>query len=168
MRRALSLLLLSLLGCAGRASAPSPAPPAKADAPVVVEPAHVRVVVPVEDRACGNVALPPIRSVIVVPAAFVERALAPVVHAACSCSRRGETLRLSALIVPEAGVVTAHAVDDEAADACVQLTLDGRFEAFELKSDCIDCGPKRFAVFHGSPPPPPPRSRITYPLTLVH
>lgn len=167
MRRCRLLLLLPLLGCATPpARAPETNLPAEADFPA--ETRTIRVVVPLADPACEDVRLPPIRSVVVVPPDSLSRALAPVVRAACSCSRAGETVRLSALIVPEAGLVTAHAVDDEGADACLQQALDGRFVPFGLESDCIDCGPRRLPVFHGSTPPPPPRSRIVYPFTLVH
>lgn len=101
----------------------------------------------------------------------MTRALEPVVRAACACSRSGDRVRLTAVIVPEAGAVTAVA-EGEAVNACIQRTIDGRFDPpFEIGTDCIECGPKRFPIFRGSAAPRPTKpepSRVTYPFTLVH
>ncbi len=101
----------------------------------------------------------------------MTRALAPVVHAACSCTRSGDRLHVTSHITFDAGMVSAVAPDDAAVDACLQKTLEGHFApAFAIGSDCIDCGPKRYPVFRGSTSPaaPSPRTRVVYPFTLVH
>jgi hypothetical protein len=125
-------------------------------------------IAPVEDPACERVEFPSVRSVIVVPGEVLGRAMAPVVRAACACSRSGATVRLTTVIVPEDGTVTATVAGDERVDACLQQRLVGRFEPFALGTDCIECGPKRYGVFRGADPPERKASRITYPFALIH
>ena len=154
-----------LIGCN-----PSPAkqPPAKQSAaaqPAPEQPAVAASVTPIRDRDCEDVKFPSAGgSVLVIPGPTMTRALAPVVRAACACTRSGDQVRISAVLVPEAGTVTANVHDDDAVDTCIRGEIDGRFEPFEVGTDCIDCGPKRYS----KGPPEPPRSRVTYPFTFVH
>jgi hypothetical protein len=166
------VLLLAVTSC-GAPAAVAVAPAAQREPPVVSEPAEAPVVpiTPIDAPDCEAVRFPSAgASVVTIPGETMTRALMPVVHAACACTRSGERVRLTAVITPEAGLVTAVAHDNAAADACVQRTLVGHFAPpFALGTDCIDCGPKRYAIFHGAPAPAPPKpaaSRITY--TLVH
>jgi hypothetical protein len=169
----LALLLLALTSCGPRISSLETAvAPSTPLAPIAIEsPRAIVAIEPLEDPTCEKVTFPAAgASVLIIPAATMTRALLPVVRAACSCTRPGERLRLTAVIRPEAGVVHATAEDDAAADRCVQATLEGHFAPpFEIGSDCIDCGPKRFPGLRGSTPPAPREpSRITIPFTLVH
>jgi len=172
------LLTLAVASCGPRAPltpGDTPAAPTPSAPSIIAEqttPA-VPVVAPIEDPECEKVTFPSAgASVLIIPGATMTRALKPVLHAACSCTRSGEQLRLTALITPEAGVVSAIAHDNDPANACIQHALVGRFAPpFGLGSDCIDCGPKRFPVFHErrpASPPEPVHSKITYPFTLVH
>ncbi|HQY64233.1 MAG: hypothetical protein IPF92_22470 [Myxococcales bacterium] len=169
-----ALLLLGLASCGAPLSSSKaavvPAPPLTPAAAASAPPA-VAAIEPLEDLACERVTFPAAgASVLIVPGPTMTRALLPVVRAACSCTRPGQRLHLTAVILPEAGVVRASAHDDEALDRCLQATLEGRFAPpFEIGSDCIGCGPKRFPGLRGSAPPAPLEpSRITFPFTLVH
>lgn len=176
--RALSLTLIAL-SCAPPARSAPAATEAQARAasdPSTVSPEPIVVaaeVAPIDDPDCERVTFPAAgASVVIVPGATMTRALSPVVHAACSCTRSGERLQLTALIIPEAGVVTAIAHDNDPANACIQRTLTRHFAPpFALGSDCFDCGAKRLPILRGREPaaaPEPARSKMTYPFTLVH
>src|SRR5688500_7706749 len=68
----------------------------------------VTAITPVDDPACEKLTFPAAgASVLVIPGKTITRALAPVVHAACACSRSGDRVRVTATIVPEDGAVTA-------------------------------------------------------------
>lgn len=87
--------------------------------------------------------------------------MVPVIRAACACTRAGESTHLNAKFEPALGTVTVHAGDDGPIDACMQNTPIGRYAPFEFGSDCIDCGPRRFGIFRGTPPPmPPPQASV--------
>lgn len=122
------------------------------------------------DPACEDVELPAIDAVIRVPASYVSRALRPVIHAACACTRAGARVRVQTLIEPEAGRVTAHVEADLLIDACIQRTLLGAFEPFVIGSDSIarrtylPAPLDRPSTAEG----PPPTTRIMYPFTLLH
>jgi len=122
----------------------------------------------VTDLECERVAFPPIRSVIMIPSEVLTRAMAPAVHAACSCTQAGTETRVVATMRPELGSVAAHAPDDEGIDQCMQRVGFAPYTPFQVGSDCIDCGARRYGVFPGSSPPPPPGAIITYPFRLVH
>ncbi len=151
------------MGCVHRALPLAPVAPPAAPPPVA------RVVDAVVDPACEDVALPAINAVIRLPATYVGRALRPVIHAVCACTRAGVTVRVRSRIEPEAGLVGAHVEGDDAVDGCVQRTLVGAFEPFVVGSDAIARETYR--------PTPRRRSasveattttRITYPFVLVH
>ncbi len=159
-----ALGLVFVMGCV------HPALPRARVAPPVVSPPAARAVDAVVDPGCEDVALPAINAVIRVPVTHVGRALRPVIHAVCACTRAGATVRVRARIEPEAGRVSAHVDGDEAIDACVQQTLVGAFEPFVVGSDVIGRETYR----------PLPRggmanvesttttTRIAYPFVLVH
>jgi hypothetical protein len=158
-------LLLVVASCA---AGPKPATVRLPEAPVAAPtpPAPARAVT---DEACEAVKLPPMGGVVVLDRATFGRAMAPVVHAVCACTRPGDAVRVVATLTPEEGAVVARVPDAPAADRCVQNTINGRYPAFTVGSDCIDCGPRRYGVFRGSPPPePPPATKLVYSFRFVH
>ncbi len=126
-------------------------------------------VAPQEDPSCANLAVPDLHpSVIVIPRPVWVAAMTPALHAACACTRSGDAVRFVATVAPEEGTAHVIAPENEATTRCVQI-LDLRFPPFTVGSDCIDCGPRWYGVFHGSGPrPPPPSSIITYPFVFAH
>jgi hypothetical protein len=117
-----SLALLALLAACGGASRSGPDAPTLPPTPVQAP----------EDDACALKVLSasprPADPGAGMPADVYERALAPLVPALCSCTRRGDELRIEARIVPARGEVRARAPGDSAVDACLSRELaPGRF-----------------------------------------
>ena len=94
--------------------------------------------------------------------------VAPVLAALCACTEPGSEHAIVIDFEPGRGRAAAHdGGGDGAVDDCLGARLgDGVYPAFELGSDCIDCGPKRYGVFGGPPPEPARGARITMPLKV--
>ena len=85
-------------------------------------------------------------SVLTLPAELHGRMVAPLIRAACACTRPGQSVMLAARIVPGLGEVTAKTADrpDQRAresrsiDACLARELGAaRFEPFHIGSDSV-------------------------------
>ena len=158
-----SVLFLTLAACA--ASAPPPPSPSP---PPSLSPPPPPPLAAISDPACELLQLPSPRGTLSIPDATFAPASAVVVRAVCSCTRSGQSTHLTATFAPSEGTAVAHA-GDPAIDACLQNTPIDHYPTFDLGSDCIDCGPKRFGIFRDSPPPPPPPStKLTYSIVFVH
>jgi hypothetical protein len=97
-------------------------------------------------------------SVFVLPAELHGRFMAPLLRAACACTRPGQSIALVARLVPEHGEVTAVTADSADVDARASKSIDA----------CLakELGAGLYAPFHvGSDvvcdPPPPPHARHT-------
>ncbi len=107
-------------------------------------------------------------SVITIPPETSSRMMMPVLAALCACTDPGSQHSIVVDFEPERGRASAHENHgNPALDRCLEPLLgDGLYPAFEIGSDCIDCGPKRYGVFGGPPPEPPRGSRIRMPLEV--
>lgn len=108
-------------------------------------------------------------SVLRIPADVMARPMDRVVDAACRCVRPGEAVAVVADIDFFAGRVAASS-SDVVVGRCL-ADVDMTFEPYREggTGDCIDCGPRRFGVFRGSPPVDAARGaglRVTYPLAV--
>lgn len=117
---------------------------------------------------CEQVTVPALHGPVSISSEHMTRALAPMVHALCVCTREGDEVRAVARLVPSEGWLSAEVIGHPAVDECVQNTLTPHYSPFEASSDCIACGPRRHDVFHGPAPAPAPAATLSYPLTFVH
>ena len=113
-----------------------------------------------------------IGNVLVIPGAWMARAMKPTLAAVCACTVDGDQVSIVTVIDFAAGNVEISAPEDEAIDRCV-AGLPGTFEPIpesELPgSDCIDCGPRRYGVFpSGEPAEPKPKGglKVRYPFRV--
>jgi hypothetical protein len=171
--RASAIVGLAIVGGCTRSADPRATIPTASSAALAVD-------VPVEARrplaesdACPLGWTPrAVGSVLRIPAEVMARPMSSVVAAACRCVRPGEDARVVAQIDVTAGQVVADAPDAPDVARCLeQITLPA-FEPWSAggASDCIDCGPRRYGVFRGSPrvdaPVEEARLRVTYPLRV--
>ncbi len=134
------------------AAAPPPATPAPEPEPTPPGPGEATGPCPLEGthRELHG-------SVFTLPAHLHDRMIAPIVRAACACTRPGQSILLVARFVPEIGEVTARTDErpeqraraSRSIDACLAGRLGaGLYEPFHVGSDVI-C----------DPPPTPPAPR---------
>jgi len=157
---------------AGSTSLASAEVPPRPSAAVPVPEPLPQPATPADDPTCASLDIPELHAaVIVIPRPVWVAAMTPVLRAACACTRSGDHVRMVATLAPELGTAELVAPGSEATSACLTAAAV-RFPAFDVGSDCIHCGPRRFGVFNGSrppaPPAPPPSSTIAYPFTLLH
>lgn len=116
---------------------------------------------PVDIDACvAGVHVPAARGTLDIPPSVLESALRPTMRALCTCVPGAREVDFTATLVPDEGR-TLRVTTDADLQACVDGALGAeRFPAFALGSDCIDCGPKHYGVFGGTPPPKEP-SKLT-------
>jgi hypothetical protein len=107
-------------------------------------------------------------SVVAIPPETSARMMAPVLRALCACTKPGSKHSVVIDFEPGRGHATAQSgADDVALDRCLEPRLgDNVYPAFELGSDCIDCGPKRYGVFGGPAPEPPRGARMRMPFQV--
>ena len=111
-----------------------------------------------EDPACDAIRLPPPGGMGALPLATFTKLAAPAVHAACSCTRSGESTHLSMTFSPTEGTVVASAGMPNI-DACVHAAIGpsgvGHYPPIEYASDCVGCEPDA-------------RATLTYFILFVH
>jgi len=159
-----TLVLTTLAACADAPTSPAVvAVPATLPSPPPIQPR-----VAVDDPACDAMRIPSPHGLLNIPDSVFWPAAAPMIHAVCTCTRHGESTHVSATFTPREGTVVAHAGMPDI-DACLQNATISHYPPFELGSDCIDCGPRRYGIFRGEPPPePPPSTSLTYSFEFVH
>jgi hypothetical protein len=171
--RQLSGLLLSVTACAGGASSPASAEVEVEVAPAPPRPAEARPPIAATSEPPGACSLSWTprtigASVVTIPPETSSSMMAPVLAALCACTKRGRQHSIVIDFEPGRGRATARDGDGDAdLDRCLEPRLgDELYPPFEIGSDCIDCGPKRYGVFGGPPPPPPRGARIRMPLAV--
>jgi len=168
-----AIILVSALVSACAAPVPPSAPLASAPialpSPAAPRPrAPARARISIDDPACDDMRLPAPHGTLFLPDALFAPAAAPLLRVVCGCTRAGESTTVTARFTPSEGTVVARA-DAPDADACLHNTSIGRYPPFDLGSDCIGCGPKRYPIFHGAPSEPPaPPGAFTYSFRFVH
>jgi hypothetical protein len=157
------------LACGASAQSPSPAVPAEKP-PVAIEP---RAATPsygaAEVDACAaDMGVPESRGVLALPKTLMQSSLRPTYRALCACLPHGGEVGVRVRLTPEEGRSEAE-VDEPALASCVRREMGaGTIPAFELGSDCIDCGPRHFDAWHGAQAPAKkPSSTLTLALRFV-
>ncbi len=163
-------MILFLFACACSPSPSlSPSPPLSPSPLPLPSPPPSPSRVALSDPACDALALPSPHGTLTIPDAVFAPASASVVRAVCSCTRSGEATHLTATFSTSEGTVIVHA-GTPSIDACLQNTIISHYRPFDLGSDCVDCGPHRFGLFHGEmhEVPAKPSSSFTYAVVFAH
>lgn len=120
------------------------------------------------DACAADVTVPESRGVLALPKPLMQASLRPAYRALCACLPHGAAVDVRVRLTPEEGRSEAE-VDDPALASCVRREMgSGTIPAFELGSDCIDCGPRHFDAWHGThAPAKKPSSTLSLALRFV-
>jgi hypothetical protein len=128
--------------------------------------------IPLIGAACP-LSFPPrdVGSVVRIPANMMSKAMDPVMHAVCACTKPGEYSTVVAEIDLGRGSAHVRARESSTIHECLEtlhVTFDPIPESELPGSDCINCGPRYYGVFVDSPPPPKkdPDVRLIYSFLL--
>jgi len=163
------LCLLIACGAPARSASP-PAAALVEKPPVALEPrAATPAYEAAEVDACAaDVSVPESRGVLALPETLMRASLRPAYRALCACLHHGAAVDVRVRLTPEEGRSEVE-VDEPALALCVRREMgEGRIPAFELGSDCIDCGPRHFDAWHGAhAPAKKPSSTLTLALRFL-
>lgn len=172
--RHLGFVLVLLAGCGAAKSEPTSVEILPLREPTVPSQRTEESALASDDPGECSLAWSPHRlgaSVVTIPPETASQMMAPVLAALCACTKPGSEHSIVIDFEPGRGRAVAHdSFGDAALDRCLEPRLgDQAYAAFELGSDCIDCGPRRYGVFGPASQAPlasPPGARIRMPLQV--